>query len=291
VRRITHTQKEITLKKLAAFESLIRRIGTPVEQGNVSAGAIKTAYLAAGNGQPVVLLHGSSAGGITWYGVIGPLSHHWRVIAPDVVGYGGSDKPSAAYDRPYFAAWLRAFLDALNLPKVSLIGLSQGGAIALQFTLENPERVDRLVLADSAGLGKEASLGGFLGLLCGNTFPSKVAGWWFNRYLVHYPRSIDAAWAEYKREVSRMPGGKRPFWQGRGKAVAPVPVEQLRQVTHRTLIIWGEEERFLPLSQAEAAQRVMPNAQLRVIPQAGHITFFDQPEAFCDLVIRFLKEP
>lgn len=263
----------------------------PVEQGNVSAGSIKTAYIAAGNGQPVVLLHGSAAGGITWYGVIGPLSHHWRVIAPDVVGYGESDKPSAAYDRPYFATWLRAFLDVLDLPKVSLIGSSQGGAIALQFALENPERVDRLVLADSAGLGKETSLGGVLGLMWGNTLPSKVSGWWISRYLVHDPRRIDAAYAEYKLEVCRMPGGKRVFWQGRGKAVAPIPAEQLRQITHRTLIIWGEEERFFPLSQAEAAQRVMPNAQLRVIPKAGHITFFDQPEAFCDLIIRFLKEP
>jgi 4,5:9,10-diseco-3-hydroxy-5,9,17-trioxoandrosta-1(10),2-diene-4-oate hydrolase len=279
------------LKRSAAFESLTKRIGVPVEKGNVSAGAIKTAYITAGMGQPVVLLHGSSAGGITWYGVIGPLSQHWRVIAPDVVGYGESDKPTAAYDRPYFAAWLRTFLDALDLPKVSLIGLSQGGAIALQFTLENPERVDRLVLADSAGLGKVTSLGGFLGLLCGNTLPSRVAGWCFNRYLVHHPRSIDPTWAEYKREVSRMPGGKRVFWQGRGKAVAPIPVEQLRQVTHRTLIVWGGEERFLPLSHAEAAQRVMPNARLQVIPKAGHITFFDQPEAFCDLIIQFLKEP
>jgi 2-hydroxymuconate-semialdehyde hydrolase len=288
---MVRSQKVTTLKRLAALESLIKRTGVPVEKGSVSAGTINTAYIAAGNGQPVVLLHGSSAGGITWYGVIGPLSHHWRVIAPDVVGYGESDKPSAAYDRPYFAAWLRAFLDALDLPKVSLIGLSQGGAIALQFTLENPERVDRLVLADSAGLGKETSWGGFLGLLCGNTFPSKVAGWCFNRYLVHTPRSIDAAWAEYKREVSRMPGSRLPFWQGRGKAVAPIPAEQLRQITHRTLIIWGEEERFLPVSQGKAAKRVMPSAQLQIIPKAGHIAFFDQPEAFCDLVIRFLRKP
>jgi len=288
---IIQTQKEITFKRLAALESLTKRIGVPVEKGNISAGAIKTAYIAAGNGQPVVLIHGAVAGGITWYGVIGPLSHHWRVIVPDVVGYGESDKPSAAYDRPYFAAWLRAFLDALDLPKVSLVGSSQGGAIALQFALENPDRVDRLVLADSAGLGKEISLGGILGLMWGNTIPSKVAGWWFNRYLVYDPRSIDAVWAEYKLEVCRMPGGKRVFWQGRGKAVAPIPVEQLRQVIHPTLIIWGKEERFFPLSQAEAAQRVLPRAQLRVIPKAGHIAFFDQPEAFCDLIIRFLKEP
>jgi 2-hydroxymuconate-semialdehyde hydrolase len=284
------TQKEITLKRSAALESLTKRIGVPVEKGNISTGAIKTAYIAAGNGQPLVLLHGAMAGGITWYRVISPLSHHWRVIAPDVVGYGESDKPSAPYDRPYFAAWLREFLDALALSKVSLVGSSQGGTIALEFAFENPERVDRLVLADSAGLGKEISLGGVLGLMWGNTFPSKVVGWWFNRYLVDDPRSIDAAWAEYKLEVCRMPGGKRVFWQGRGKAVTPIPVDQLRQVIHPTLIIWGEEERFFPLSQAEAAQRVMPNAQLRVIPKAGHITFFDQPEAFYDLIIRFLKD-
>jgi len=277
------------LSRLAALQSLTNRIGVPVERRSVSAGTIKTTYFAAGNGQPVVLVHGAGAGGITWYRVIGPLSHHSRVIAPDVVGYGESDKPSAPYDRPYFATWLRDFLDALALQKASFVGSSQGGAIALQFTLEYPERVDRLVLVDSVGFGKGLSLGGVLGLMWGNTFPSRAAGWWFERYLVCDPRSIDASWREYRLEVCRMPGGKRVFWQGRGKAADPIPMEQLCQVTHPTLIIWGEEERFVPLSHAKAAQKVMPNAQLQVIPKAGHIPFFDQPEAFNDVLDRFLK--
>ncbi len=276
------------MKRLNLRDDLIRRIGVPVDRKVVNAGTIKTNYLSAGNGQTVLLIHGAGAGAITWHPVIGPLSTYAQVIAPDVVGYGESDKPSAAYDRTYFASWLKDFLDTLGLQTVSIVGSSQGGSIALQFALTYPERVDRLVLANSGSLGKEMSRGGILGLMWSNIFPSSLAGKWLRRYFVHDPKSVDETWAEYSLEVQRMPGGKRAFWQGQGKAVAPMPIEQLGRISHRTLIIWGKEEKFFPLSHAETAQRIMPNAQLYIIPEAGHITFFDQPDIFNNVLKQFL---
>ena len=72
---------------------------------------------------------------------------------PDIIGYGESDKPNALYDRPYFSKWLKDFLLELKISKAHIVGLSQGGAIALQFTIDNPDMVDKLILVDSAGLG------------------------------------------------------------------------------------------------------------------------------------------
>lgn len=271
-------------------QELIDQIGVQVDKSEVTSGPIKTAYLSVGDGQPVVLLHGAGAGAVTWRTVMGSLSAQFHVIAPDIVGYGESDKPSASYDRPYFSAWFGDFLDRLGLQKTSIVGSSQGGAIALQFAIENPERVEKLVLVDSGALGKGMPLGAFLGLIWMNTLPSIVASRWIDRYLVHNQDNIDESWAAYSLQVARMPGGNRVFWQGKGQAVSPIPQEQLRQITQQTLIIWGEEDKFFPLSHAQIAKQMIPNSQLHIIPNAGHLPFLDQPAAFNEVLIRFLQE-
>ena len=269
------------------LKNLIGRIGVPTEQRSVDAGSIKTAYLTAGNGEPVILLHGAGYGAIQWFTVIGALSAHFQIIVPDIVGYGESDKPSAPYDRPFFSAWLQSFVEALNLEKISLVGTSQGGAVALQFVLDNPEKVDRLVLVNSAGLGKvaqEVSWNVKLCMMWQSLFPSPVSNRWFlEHYVLFDSGKIDQAMMdleEYGREVLRMPGGRRVFWQGRGRAVAPIPMEQLGRILHPTLLIWGKEDQSFPLSSAQAAAEMIPNAQLQVISGAGHTCFLEKPAEF-----------
>ena len=158
-------------------QALIEKMEGPVAESEVIAGSIRTAYLSSGAGHPLICLHGAGAGAVTWYPSIGAMSKHFHVIAPDIVGYGESDKPSAPYDRPYFSNWLKEFLLALNISKAHIMGLSQGGAIALQFVLDHPEMVDKLVLVDAGGLGAKPSLSSFLGMLWLNSFPSFSEKW------------------------------------------------------------------------------------------------------------------
>ena len=133
-------------------------------------------------------------------------------------------------------------------------------------------------------------MGALVGLLWRNTFPSRAASHWLRRYCVYDQENIDKALADYKNEVCRKAGGKRAFSQGRGRTAAPVSLEQLAQVTHETLIIWEKEDRFFPLSHAQAAQRVMANARLHVIPEISHVPYFDQPEEFNNVLVRFLGD-
>lgn len=275
------------MSRVDALQHLIDRIGVPVEQETVFAGTIKTAYLAAGSGQPVVLLHGALAAGITWYPVIGPLAVHFRVIAPDIVGYGQSDKPSGRYDRPYYCAWLADFLGALGVEETHVVGHSQGGAIALQFALDHPARVDRLVLVDSAGLGDGVPLGVIFAMLCYSLFPSRATALWLSRYAMRNPQSIDPALGDYMLQVTKVSGGRRSLL--RSRTHTRIPAGQLGQITQQALIIWGRDDRFLPMAQGAAAAEAMPHAELHVIPKAGHVPFFDQPQAFTDVLIRFLK--
>lgn len=277
------------MKRLVLREKIISGMGIPVEEKVVKAENIKTNYLTAGEGKTVLLLHGNNASGsVIWYPVIKSLSSYSKVIAPDIVGYGESDKPLASYDRAYFVTWLKNFLDSLNLETVSIIGSSQGGSIALQFTHDYPERVDKLVLAGSGSLGQGIPLGALLGFIWSNTLPSSFSGKWLNRFLVHDTKKIDKTWSKYLRKVQRTSRSKIAFWLGAGKAIKPIPEEQLIKIKHKTLILWGKEEKLFPVSHAENAHRMMPNSQLHLIKDAGHITFLDQPDIFNDAVKQFL---
>jgi len=280
------------LMKAVLRRRLVKRIGVPVEQTTIYAGTVKTAYLSAGKGHPVVFVHGTGVGGITWAPIFGTLSTNFHLIAPDIVGYGESDKPSAPYDRAFFCDWLRDFIDALGFFELSLVGSSQGGAIAVQFTLDQPDRVKSLVLVSPAGMStKGIALGVKLGMIWVYTLPSKVSVRWMARYVVNRPQS---PWTEnltkYFLEVIRSPGGRRVFWQGRGRAMRPFPTHLLRKIIHPTLVLWGERDLMLPLAHAERAKREISKAQLYVIKHAGHAVPLDQPEAFCSLVGHFLSE-
>ena len=271
-------------------QEIINRIEVPVEQKEVTARSVKTAYLSAGSGPPVVCLHGAGAGAVTWYPSIRALAEHFNVIAPDIVGYGESDKPNAAYDRPYYASWLRDFFLALEIPKAHIIGLSQGGAISLQFSLENPEMVEKLVLVGSAALTGKIPFGFLFSIFWMHTFPSAAANSFNSRYLTAKPENVDPNFGPYAIQVVKRPGGKRVIWQSKGAAVSAMPAEELRQIQHQTLIIWGENDKVFPLAAGEAAAQIMPNAELHRIQDAGHISFMDQPEVFNEILLQFLKE-
>ncbi len=292
-------RKDKGMRREILLERVIHRMGVPVELKSVQAREFKTSYLATGAGKPVLLIHGGDAGAgcLRWYPVIGPLSVRFQVIAPDLIGYGEFVQPWAAYDRPFFSHWLKDFLDALDLRRVHLVGHSVGGAIALQFALDHPEYLERLVLVNTTALDRgtqkvPASLK--LRLIWQNLFPSRRASRWFLEYhgLVD-PQKLDETMLdveEYGAEVIRGPGGRRVFWLGRGRVIAPFQMEALSQIGHPTLFLWGETDPNYPPSQAGRAMGVMPDARLQLIPQAGHNSFYDQPYVFNDALIRFLLE-
>lgn len=268
---------------------LIDTIEAPVAQKEVVAGTIKTTYLCCGEGEPVVLLHGAGAGAVTWSKSIALLSQYFHVIAPDIVGYGESDKPDAPYDRHYFASWLKQFLSALHIDKAHIVGLSQGGAIALQFVLEYPDMVDKLVLVNAGGLGAKPSLLPFLGMLWLNSMPSSLAYRFYSRFLLSDRGKRDKAHGGYSVAVLKSEGGKNAFFQGKGAAVSAIPESQLRDIHHETLIMWGEEDKLFPAPCGEKAAQIMPNAKWCPIAGAGHLPLMEQTKVFNNALLEFLN--
>ncbi|MDY6792032.1 MAG: alpha/beta fold hydrolase [Thermodesulfobacteriota bacterium] len=271
-------------------KKLIAACGLTVEPKTVKAGNINTFYLSAGEGEPLVLLHGAGGGAVLWGPVINLLSKHFHVIAPDIVGYGESDKPDAPYDKNFFSTWFCRFCDSLNMEKINLLGNSQGGAISIRFAYENPARVNKLILVGSAGLARWGiSPAAVFNMVAANIFPTRRTVQKIVKYLVYktdyfpYHEGID-----YLVEVIRSSGGKFPFLNGKGRTVAPFSSAELRQITNPTLIIWGAKDRILPLSHGKKGYEKLPDAQLRIIHDAGHTPFIDAPEEFNSIVLHFI---
>ena len=208
---------------------------------------------------------------------------------PDIVGYGESDKPNAPYDRPYFSKWLKGFLKELKISKAHIVGLSQGGAIALQFTIDNPEMVDKLILVDSAGLGAKVSFWALIGTIWMNNFPSFQANRFNSPFILHKPTNRDPNHSLYSIAVLKEKGGKNAFRQGRGSAVTKISIELLQQIKNETLIIWGENDKLFPIEYGEMATKFISNSKFHSIQNAGHLPLMDQPAIFNKTLMDFLK--
>jgi len=277
------------MNRISDLQRIIELVGVPIIQDSIKTGTVKTTYLSAGQGDPVILLHGNIMNGISWFPVIGPLSSRFMVIAPDIVGYGESDKPPAPYDSHYYCSWLSDFMDALGLQKANVVGHSQGGAIALRYALDYPERLEKLAIVDSAGLVSLESLGGLFAMIWYILCPSQKASIRISKYMLHnHEESIGLeALRKYCIEVSRMPGARRAALLSNklGSLISP---EQLGIISHETILIWGDQDNFYSVSQAKDAHKSVPRCQIRIISNSGHIPFFDQPKEFNNVLLRFL---
>ena len=276
-------------KRISYRENLIALIEGNVIQKEINVGAVKTAYLTLGTGMPVVFLHGAGAGAVSWYATLGVVAKNYQVIAPDIIGYGESDKPEATYTRAYFAKWLKDFLVELGIDKAHIVGLSQGGAIAMQFARDYPERVEKLILVNAGGLGAQVSFGALLGVLWMNNFPSEIADKFNSKYILFNPLKRDRNHSLYSIAVIKCKGGKNVFRFGKGAAVSKIPDHDLKQIQPKTLLIWGNNDKLFAVTSGENAVKLIPNAKLHKIPDAGHLPLIDQPELFNEALLEFLK--
>lgn len=291
--------ESISTKINPARQFVLEQMGSGIKEKEIMAEGIKSCYLEAGEGSvPVLLLHGAMANSLNWYEVMPQLARRFRVIAPDVVGYGESDKPNVNYDRAYYAGWLAGFTKALDLAKVSLVGNSLGGAIAAEFALQHPEQVERLILVNSMSLGKLSAMAApsyTWGVVKAQMSPQKIKPeqlekiWQGIVYDSARFNQITKAIGDYSLEVLARPNGTRPFWHGQTQAVKPFSKNQLASIKVPTLLLWGEADKIAPLKYAQEVQQFIPGAKLEIMEKAGHAPFFDRPDEFCQKVETFLS--
>jgi pimeloyl-ACP methyl ester carboxylesterase len=266
----------------------------------VKIGSVNTRYWQArDSGSTVILLHGGGGYIELWKHNIFELAKHHRVYAFDMVGAGRSDKLDADYTFDFMAHFTRDFMKALDIPKASLIGTSAGGGVALTFAMNFPECVDRLILVGSAGLGKEINFLLRITTLpgLGRLFsaPSKSGVAMLCNQAVYDSNLITDEIVEEFYQMVTLPGaaeatlnvGRSNFniWGQFYQSIA----ERLQTIAAPTLIIWGRQDPMVPVTHAQNAAKVIPNAQLEIIEECGHWSSIEHPQKFNQLVLKFLS--
>ncbi len=265
----------------------------------VDSSAGRLHYQVAGKGKPVVLIHGGGPGAYGYSNFrrnIGPLALSNRVIVIDLPGFGQSaSRPAPGSIFAAMADGLREVLDHAEVEKASLVGNSLGGGTSLRFTLDNPDRVDKLVLMGTGGSLPITSTFPTEGLLRMLHFydgegPSMEKLRRVVDLLVFDPASITDELLEERLRTATLPQTMaNPPLKGRGhNPLDDLWREPLYQLHHRTLVIWGREDRVVPLDAAFILLKTIPNADLHVFSKCGHWAQWEKADEFNELVGNFL---
>lgn len=266
----------------------------------------KRAFVRAGRGPAIVLLHGIGCDHRTWLPVLRPLSRHFTVLAPDLLGHGLSDAPRADYSIGGYANGVRDLLALNGISSATIVGHSLGGGIAMQFAYQFPQSTQRLVLVGSAGLGRSVNPllraltmpGGSTALKAAASAPVRKPATAIMRRLqsLGLPGTIDlAGMADVYESLGDGPR-RRAFhhvlqaaadW--RGQVITMLDRAYLAEAMP-SLVIWGEQDTIIPVKHAYAAHHVLPGSQLEVIPHAGHFPQEDDPEHFASALIDFVLD-
>jgi len=261
----------------------------------ITAHGIATNVHVLGTGDPLLLIHGSGPGVTAWANwrlTIPALAERFQVIAPDIVGFGFTERPpDVTYDLATWTAHTVGVLDALGIERAHVVGNSFGGSMALSLAIHHPERVNRLVLMGAVGVPFEITDG--LDAVWGYE-PSVEAMRDLLRLFAYDASLADGDLAELRYAASIRPGVQEAFASmfpaPRQQALDAMthPVEAIRGVRQRTLIVHGREDRIIPVANSLALLELIDDAQLHVFGRCGHWTQIEHAAAFSALVADFL---
>lgn len=264
---------------------------------SIVADGIQTNYQDQGDGTPVLLIHGSGPGVTAWANwrlTIPALASGFRVIAPDMVGFGYTERPAdVQYNMNTWVSHTLGLLDALGIEKAHVVGNSFGGGLALALAIRAPQRVGRMVLMGSAGLSFPITEG--LDRVWGYT-PSIEAMRQLLDIFAYDRKLVNDELARMRYEASIRPGFQEAFSsmfpapRQRWVDGLASPEDRIRALPHQTLVIHGREDRVIPLSSSFKLFDLIPNAQLHVFGQCGHWTQIEHAARFNRLVNDFFSE-
>ncbi|AYC31299.1 alpha/beta fold hydrolase [Pseudomonas cavernae] len=266
-------------------------IGLSIQTGN-----ILTNYHDVGSGEPVLLLHGSGPGVSAWANwrlPIQSLSADFRLLAPDLAGFGYTQVPDdIVYSRQVWLEQIVAFMDAMGVDKANVIGNSFGGSMALALAIHHPERVNKLILMGSVGVPFELTAG--LDAVWGYE-PSEENMRAIMRIFAYDQQLVGDDLVRMRYEASKRAGVHEayssmfPAPRQRWVEAMSHPEADVRGIQHKTLMVHGRDDKVIPLSTSETLLQWIDNSQLHIFGRCGHWTQIEHAAAFCQLAANFLK--
>ncbi|MDB5728789.1 MAG: 2-hydroxymuconate semialdehyde hydrolase [Noviherbaspirillum sp.] len=262
---------------------------------SIRTGQFLTNYHDQGEGTPVLLIHGSGPGVSAWANwrrTLPELSKSCRVIAPDMVGFGFTERPDGVvYRLETWVQQLLDLLDSLGLERVHLVGNSFGGAVSLAFTLAYPQRVDKLALMGSVGLSFPITDG--LDKVWGYEPDREAMRELINLFAfdksIATPELVEMRYqASAPDVISRSYSSMFPAPRQRWLEALAQPEDRLRALTHKTLLIHGRDDQIIPLASSQRLALLLPNSQLHVFGNCGHWVQIEKTRDFNHLLDDFL---
>ncbi|MFP5351189.1 MAG: alpha/beta fold hydrolase [Actinomycetota bacterium] len=271
---------------------------------DVNAGGNSTFYIEAGDGEPVILLHGLGATNSSMLTTLLDLSKDYRVIAPDLPGFGDSDKPVRSYDPEFYARWLLKFLEALGIERAHVVGNSMGGRVAVETALAAPDRVDKIaLLAPSSAFIKGRQYEQIVRFLRPEMallplrLPRRTVVGSIKR-LFHRPERLADVWYQSAADefirVFSSPRGRIAFFSAARQIYLEQPYgeagfwDRLPELSRPALFVWGERDWLVPAKFARHVERCLPDASSIVLEDCGHVPQYELPEQTHRLVRDFL---
>lgn len=263
---------------------------------SIQTGSIVTNYHDVGSGEPVLLLHGSGPGVSAWANwrlSIQSLKNDFRLLAPDLAGFGFTETPQdIVYSRQLWLDQMVAFLDAVGVEKVNVIGNSFGGSMALALAIHHPERINKLILMGSVGVPFELTPG--LDAVWGYE-PTQENMRAIMRIFAYDQTLVGDDLVRMRYEASKRAGVQEAY-----AAMFPAPRQrwveamahdeaEIRGIGHKTLLVHGRDDKVIPLSTSLTLQQWIDDSQLHIFGRCGHWTQIEHAAAFCQLVTNFLK--
>jgi pimeloyl-ACP methyl ester carboxylesterase len=253
-------------------------------------------YRIGGSGPPMLLIHGIGDSSQTWRTVLPELARRHLVIAPDLLGHGASDKPRADYSGAAYANGIRDLLGVLGIDRVTLVGHSLGGGVAMQFAYQFPEKTERLVLISTGGAGRHvspllraATLPGACTAIAALRLPgARIAVSAVVSLLELLDTGLGLDASDLRRMVDALPDATartafirtlRSVVDWRGQVVTMLDRCYL-VCGMPTMLMWGNRDSVLPIGHAYQAYAAMPGSRLEVFEGAGHFPFHTDPERF-----------
>jgi pimeloyl-ACP methyl ester carboxylesterase len=280
-----------------------------ISHHTVEANCIRQHYLEAGDGPPVVLLHGFPETSYAWRFQIPELARKYRVIAPDLRGYGETDKPATGYDKRTMANDLRELMQVLDIPKIALVGHDRGARVATRFAKDFPYLLDRLVVMDNVPTrivsrefnGRLAKSYWFFIFNQVPDLPEALISGREDLWLRHLfsdwcynPLAIDGEAFDTYVKAYRRPGalrGAMSDYRAIGEDVAQDLVDADQKIACPTLALWGED--FHAVGQMfdmkQVWEEMASNLSVAPIPRAGHLPQEEQPELVNAALLDFLR--
>ena len=265
----------------------------------------RVTYRRAGWGPVIVLVHGITGSSMTWEHVIEPLAENYTVVAPDLLGHGESAKPRGDYSLGAYASGIRDLIAAIGHDRATVVGHSLGGGVAMQMAYQFPERVERLVLVSSGGLGREvhlllraAVLPGselVLPLLASQGLIGRLDGLGaaLARLGLRAGADLDEMWRGFSSLAD--PGARAAFIQtlrtildAGGQRVSATDRLYLA-AEMPSLIMWGERDPIIPFKHGLRASETMPGSHFVAFPRAGHFPHRDDPRRFVRELTEFME--